>query len=133
MEYSCFVQNCTEISFHISNQEAIISPSFKVCDPLQINTITRQPNDGTIQINPDGKSVSYKLDEGQTIMDVGVQYFQYSVEYKGQSLTGNVTIDLRGKPPIFIPKECFRPGFQEPKKNTTKSVDLKIRYKTIHV
>ncbi|XP_066911010.1 uncharacterized protein [Clytia hemisphaerica] len=111
----------------LANQEAIIDPSFQRCDPLRINTITKQPNAGTIQMNPDGKSVSYKLNHGQTIMDVGVQYFQYNVKYKGQLLIGNVTIDLRGKPPLFIPNKCFRPGSNKPNGNTARSADLKIR------
>ena len=42
-------------------------------------------------------------------MDVGVQYFQYSVEYNGQIFLGNVTLDFRGKPPLFIPSTCFQP------------------------
>lgn len=43
------------------------------------------------------------------MIDVGVQYFQYSVaQSNGQISYGNVTVDLRGKPPFFIPQHCFQ-------------------------
>ena len=74
-----------------------------------MKSITKQPNDGTIHINPDGKSVSYVTPSGLSITDVGVQYFQYSIEYGNQVQLGNVTLDMRGKPPFFIPPRCFKP------------------------
>ena len=104
------------------------SSNFEYCDPLRVKSITKQPNDGTIHVNPDKKSVSYVTPSGLSIKDVGVQYFQYSIEYKNQIHLGNVTLDLRGKPPFFVPAHCFKPpGSHNPFENSTKNTNSNIR------
>lgn len=102
------------------DQEIVLSPQFEDCDPLRVASITKQPNDGTIQINPDGKTVSYVTPHGLSVNDVGVQYFQYSVVHGNQVYLGNVTLDLRGKPPFFIPSHC-RPGSAMPPMDSISS------------
>ena len=97
----------------------MLSPNIKDCDPLRVKSITQQPNDGTILINPDGKTVSYVTPSKLSLNDVGVQYFQYSIEYENQVHFGNVTLDLRGKPPFFIPVHCFKPGSHTPHENSS--------------
>lgn len=88
--------------------ETIKAKSFESCYPLKIKNITVQPNNGVVQINQDSASVSYNLEDLRTI-SVGVQYFQYSIDYHDQTYLGNVTLDFRGKPPPFMSPLCFMP------------------------
>lgn len=78
------------------------------CPELLIKEISKQPTNGHVYINANRKSVRY--DTGSySIVDVGTQYFKYTVEIsppspRNQSVyEAEVTLDFRGKPMIFTP------------------------------
>ncbi|XP_031572884.1 uncharacterized protein LOC116306893 [Actinia tenebrosa] len=58
------------------------STSFKnltVCSTLRIIAIEKQPSHATVVINPDGRSVSFKIDEGVNMRSLNMETFVYRV------------------------------------------------------
>ncbi|XP_073248167.1 uncharacterized protein [Porites lutea] len=69
--------------------------SLDKCFSLQVTSIVKQPSKSTVTVNPDGKTVKFQVNSGESHAQLGNQSFTYTVGLMpspgGQPLTANST------------------------------------------